>query len=552
MNLTCDRLGIMRSALGHILLMAVWGGLLVGMSKPVVAAEPDKVANWVLTKVRVLPKTGDAAALTGARITGSNLNATNGFVELAKISETPKDNTWIEVPVQTTEVYRYVKLEAASGALLAVAELEFFAGDRKLTGLAFGTDTGKDGKDHDANKAFDGDPNTAFKAPITDGYVGLDLGNDCMANQPRFEPGAGAYEQPQTVTVHVWPRGAIARYTTDGSPPSRTHGEFAQLDQKITIDHNMSLAIMSYQQGKADSNVAVVNYLIGAGQKLPALVKTYHIGNSLTDTVKGVLDAVAMSGGKNLLTQFKTIPGISIGGNWKANGQGFGYPVGAAKDYEKVLAAKVDHLFLQPFPNPPGLWRDGEYGGKFIALARQANPDVQPWLYAQWIAYPVFNPDGKLAASYCNQIGGQSWDPEEKIAWLPPIPAAKVKTWDDAMVNTMDYYRAILKEWDALPGNKPVLMVPGGPALVRLKKEITDSKFPGVTDFPSFTFSDHIHLTAAGRYLISLVHYACIYRESPEGKVTWANSGVSKEQALVLQHLAWETVLAEPASGVKD
>jgi hypothetical protein len=44
--------------------------------------------------------------------------------------------------------------------------------------------------------------------------------------------------------------------------------------------------------------------LIGGSQKLPALVKTYYIGNRLTDTVKGVLDAVAMSGDKNLLTQF--------------------------------------------------------------------------------------------------------------------------------------------------------------------------------------------------------------------------------------------------------
>ena len=83
---------------------------------------------------------------------------------------------------------------------------------------------------------------------------------------------------------------------------------------------------------------------------------------------------------------------------------------------------------------------------------------------------------------------------------------------------------------------------------MRLEKEIADNKVPGVTDFASFTFSDAIHLSAAGRYLVSLVHYACIYGESPEGKVTWANSGLNKEQAIVLQRIAWETVVAEPTA----
>lgn len=107
------------------------------------AAQSDKQVSWVLIRVRVLPKTGDAASLAGARITGSNLDATNGFVELAKISEIPADNAWIEVPVKPTEVYRYVKLEAAPSALLTVAELEFYAGDRKCAGQNVGTDTGK-------------------------------------------------------------------------------------------------------------------------------------------------------------------------------------------------------------------------------------------------------------------------------------------------------------------------------------------------------------------------------------------------------------------------
>jgi hypothetical protein len=33
--------------------------------------------------------------------------------------------------------------------------------------------------------------------------------------------------------------------------------------------------------------------------------------------------------------------------------------------------------------------------------------------------------------------------------------------------------------------------------------------------------------------------------------VTYANSGCTKEQAAILQRIAWETVTAEPLAGVK-
>ena len=63
-------------------------------------------------------------------------------------------------------------------------------------------------------------------------------------------------------------------------------------------------------------------------------------------------------------------------------------------------------------------------------------------------------------------------------------------------------------------------------------------------------FADDIHLSSPGRYLVALVHYACIFGESPEGKVTFANSGLNREQAAVFQRIAWATVTAEPLTGV--
>lgn len=529
--------------------------LLAGLSGPAIAQDAPKsdqpAQSFLLAKVRILPKTGASETLAGARITGSNRNATNGFVELAKIEKAPADGQWLEVPVKTDTVYRFVKIEAGGDALLAVAELEFQSATGKLAGKAFGTSAAKKGDGEEAKKAFDGDPGTTFEAPIAHAYVGLDLGDDCQAKGVYFQPAGGAYAEAQKVNLHVWPPGPKVRYTVDGSTPTRANG--IDFTAPIAVTTSTSIAAFTYQDGKADSRVLVASYVLGTTATLGARTKTYHIGNSLTDTVKGSLDVVGLSAGRNVTTYFKTIPGCSIIGNWENNAKGFGYPEGWANDYERVLAGKVDHLFLQPFPNPPGLKRDGEKGLNFIALARKSNPDVQPWLYAQWIEYPALDDKGKVVAAYCGQIGGQSWDKDEPEAWMPPIPNAQVKTWDDAMVNTMDYYRALLKRWNAPtpPGAKPVRLVPGGPALLALEKEIAAGKFPGVTDFGAFAFSDAIHLSSGGAYLVTLVHYACMYGESPEGKVTWATSGLTKEQAQIMQRLAWQVVLAEPDSGVK-
>ena len=46
--------------------------------------------------------------------------------------------------------------------------------------------------------------------------------------------------------------------------------------------------------------------------------------------------------------------------------------------------------------------------------------------------------------------------------------------------------------------------------------------------------------------MISLVHYACIYRETPEGKVSSLATGLTAEQAAVFQRIAWDAVKNYP------
>lgn len=56
-------------------------------------------------------------------------------------------------------------------------------------------------------------------------------------------------------------------------------------------------------------------------------------------------------------------------------------------------------------------------------------------------------------------------------------------------------------------------------------------------------------MTKRGAYLIALVHYACLYGENPEGKVTAAGSGLTAEQARAFQRIAWRTAREYSHSG---
>ena len=516
--------------------------MLLAFAITTVAQDSPAVApgdRFVLTKVRLLPKPGAAGLLTGARITGSNEGPTTAFVELARINRAGAGDSWLEVAIRPGKVYRFVKIESAKGAGLALAEIEFYSPAGRLGGSGFGTSVGNAKSATAFDKALDGDPKTFFESTTENSYVGIDLGSQAQAPAPHFNPQSGASAAPQKIEIGTWPPGTTLYYTTDGSPPTSQDGQLYR--GPITVSTTTSIAAIATREGLADSGVTIATYRIGAAATAQQQVKSYHLGNSLTDTISGFLEPIADSAGKNLLFMRKSVPGCSIRYHWDHNRAGFASPDWWANDYNDACAKKVDHLFLQPFPNPPGLDDDGTYGGKFIELARKYNPRADVWLYAQW-------PDRVNWRRDAYSTGAGWMHPP----WFPPN--RHPVNWEEAVANNMAYYLDLRKIWDKqieARGAKPVRVCPGGPALVRLKKEIDAGRVPGIGTFFDTMFSDDIHLSSPGRYLVALVHYACIFGESPEGKVTFANSGLSAEQAAIFQRIAWETVLAEPLSGVR-
>ncbi len=94
-------------------------------------------------------------------------------------------------------------------------------------------------------------------------------------------------------------------------------------------------------------------------------------------------------------------------------------------------------------------------------------------------------------------------------------------------------------------GQRPgVSVVPGGVALAELVERALAGGVPGLVGSPrqrlDRIFSDDVHLTPVGIYLISALHYGALFGESPLGAA--GPREVPEELVPLLQRLAWETL----------
>lgn len=265
------------------------------------------------------------------------------------------------------------------------------------------------------------------------------------------------------------------------------------------------------------------NGSLGGDPQASKVVRTFHIGNSLTDTLDGWLGPVSKSAGRGLEFHRFTIPGAPTDWLWDHPG------TEGDRDCRAAFAklAPIDHLFTQPFAgHDRSIANEAEYSGKFFELCRKTSPDVQRWVYAQW---PPVQYDDR-------------WSKGEGSS--TPLGLKPAGTWQEAAANHLTYTEAVRDRIDANQPGKPVRVVPAGSALARLKSEIDAGRVPGMTDFFAEAFADDIHLTPKGRYLVSLVHDACIFGTPPAGEPDPLTTGLTPEQARRFRTLAWETVVA--------
>jgi hypothetical protein len=483
-------------------------------------------------RVRFQPRAGEAQAMVGGRILGSNTSAMNDFVDLATIQAAPAEGRLTELAFENATPYRWVKYLGPPGSHGQIAEIEFYAGATRLAGEGFGTAGSRSSSPWP--NALDGDPATFLDGPLPDDtYVGIDLAHGHVVAAPVATPPAGAHASPLRVELASATPGATIRYATDGRDPAAG----APYDGPVAVGPGTTaIRAVATRECMAPSPVATSVYVVGGTAKRAR--SSIHVGNSLTDTIHGWLEPLAASGGISLDYSRYTIPGAGLW-LWKDQPTG-GFGV---RDVRAELASRpFDDITFQPFPNMPcrpiGPGSDSDLILDAWRTAAARNPAVQIWIYEQWPS-PV---------KHSNCITGGGWLKDPKT-WNPPPP----RSWEDAARNELRYMEVVRAELVRLePGRPPPHVIPAGRALVNLKREIEAGRVPGLDAFFPAVFSrggTDTHLTPEGRWFVTLVFYACMFQRDPTG-LSHSGTRLTAAQARALQRIAWETVTAYPLSGV--
>ncbi len=106
---------------------------------------------------------------------------------------------------------------------------------------------------------------------------------DIQCAAPTFNPAAGIYAVPQSVTISTTTSGATIRYTTDGSTPSESAGTI--YSGAVAISVNTTLKAIAYLSGMADSPVTSGVYHIRcAAPTFNPPAGTYPSAQSVTIT----------------------------------------------------------------------------------------------------------------------------------------------------------------------------------------------------------------------------------------------------------------------------
>jgi hypothetical protein len=250
--------------------------------------------------------------------------------------------------------------------------------------------------------------------------------------------------------------------------------------------------------------------------------KVYMIGNSLTDEVKydDWIKLCASASSETLYAR-KMIPGAPISWHQEHPAQGFstksyGYPEKAFKEYP------WDALTLQPFTSAD---REIPAAIHYANLMWQYQPDCKVYIYAQW---PNRDSDD----------------------WL-----GRWETFKDQRYTAV--YDALCKETGK---TNRIFMIPAGWAFCRLEKKM---QLGAVSGYQSIwqLYSDGVHVSNVGSYIVGLSFYATIFGKSPIGMPVGNYQGkadtvadrfeISPELARIIQETVWEAVTAHLASGVR-
>ena len=289
--------------------------------------------------------------------------------------------------------------------------------------------------------------------------------------------------------------------------------------------------------------IAPVSFLSGMAYGDDRPLRTYFVGNSVTDTIRyGSIAKLAMSRGHKLTWGRDMIPGASLSWLWEHSKDGFQEePFGL---YPRALSEYTwDVLSLQPFDRHlDGKDGDLAMAGNFINLALKRSPDLQVYVYSRWPRKDKAK-DGSLVLDY-------------KTKWLRKYTGG----WDGTE-ETRDYFESVVAGLrTAYEGKaKPVLMVPVGDVLLELHERMRAGKVPVLTDIAE-VYVDGIHFNNVGSYIVGMTFCATLFRDDPRGMTADPyNENVDPKKdrlideklAAAIQDAVWSVVSKHPLAGVR-
>jgi len=492
-------------------------------SAPAAVLQAGTIKLTLADHVRLLPAKDRAQALVGGKITGSNTSPTAGFQPLGEVKAAPASGDWADVKLTSTKPYRWLRYEAPAGSHGNVAEIEFYAGGKKLKGQPFGPAGGYH------RGAFDGKPESFMNAPAADGlYAGIDLEDLASTARPSINPGGGDSDTPRLVTLKCATPGATIRYTLDGTTPDAQSGTV--YDKPFTIEKNAMITAVAFSPALAPSTAALSTLWIGKQPHAP--MSSFHVGNSLTGNASRFRVFIRTAGGRD------DFPAYLIGGSLTNKLWNESHGADQKRwdtEYAKAVHP-LDYFTMQPRDfNVP---QEADHATRFIKLIREKSPNVQPWLYAEWVEMSRTRPTDK----------GE-------------VPSYQMKktfpalTWQESMSAMLLYNEEVQHQITAqYHEGKPVRIIPTALAMGWARTLIDQGKLPGVppgeSSFYRTLFDDHVHVNAAGCYLVGLTWYGALYRETPENKLLPITTALTHEQAGVLQKLAWDVIQNYPDCGL--
>jgi hypothetical protein len=271
-------------------------------------------------------------------------------------------------------------------------------------------------------------------------------------------------------------------------------------------------------------------------------VRTYFVGNSVTDTIRyDSLAKLAKSRGRTLTWGRDMIPGAPLSWLWEHPKDGFQkesfglYPRALTEYSWEVLS-------LDPFDRHlDGNDGDLAMARNFIDLALRRSPDVQVYVYSRWPRKDKAK-DGNLTLDY-------------KTKWLRKYTGR----WDGTE-ETRDYFeRVVAGLRKAYEGKaKPVLIVPVGDVLLELHERMRLGKVPDFTDIAE-VYVDGIHFNNVGSYIVGLTFYTTLFLDEPRGMTADAYNEkldpkhdrlIDRKLATAIQDAVWTVVRKHPMAGV--